>query len=332
LADIMRRTLVRRQMVEEHVGFVVDGLIETSLRGIDSHGVRLFPVYLAELDGGRSKARPELRWRGGGAMRLLDAGHALGLVAGRVAADEAVRLAREFGVGAVAVGNSNHFGAASCHTLAMARQGAVGIAMSNSDALVAPAGGRLPLFGTNPLAVAALGDDGELFCADFATSQAAYSKVKRRLERGEPLPAGWALTADGRDAGASEPGEAIAALQPLGGHKGQCLGMLVEMLCCLLAGMPLDHELAHLYAPPFDVPRQVSHLLLALDVASFADPAAFRARLAGWLALVRAQPAAGGGRVMAPGDPERETERQRRQEVPLDDDEWRSFDALAREG
>ena len=72
--------------------------------------------------------------------------------------------------------------------------------------------------------------------------------------------------ADGRDAaedggGAGETGE-IAALQPLGGYKGHCLGMLVEILCALLAGMPFDHELTHLYAPPYDTPRQVAHLFL----------------------------------------------------------------------
>src|SRR6185503_9273976 len=110
----MHAALAGRGVSPEHAAWVVDGLLFASLRGIDTHGVRLFPTYLAELDGGRARARPELRFSGQGrALRLLDAGAALGIVAGRFAAAEAVRLARDFGLGGVVVKNSNHFGAAS---------------------------------------------------------------------------------------------------------------------------------------------------------------------------------------------------------------------------
>src|SRR5262249_61634872 len=170
------------------------------------------------------------------------------------------------------VANSNHFAAASVYTLEMARQGVLGLAFTNSDALVAPSGGRHPLFGTNPLSLAVAGADGELFCVDMATSQVAYSKVKSHRERGLPLEPGWALTPEGEDAASAESGGEIGALQPLGGYKGHGLGMLVEVLCALLAGMPLDHELSHLYAPPYDTPRQVAHLFLAFDLAAFGDP------------------------------------------------------------
>jgi LDH2 family malate/lactate/ureidoglycolate dehydrogenase len=216
------------------------------------------------------------------------------------------------------VGNSNHFGAASVYTLEMARQGALGLAFTNSDALVAPAGGRHPLFGTNPLSLAVAGAGGELFCVDMATSQVAYSRVKSHQERGLPLEPGWATQ--------------IGALQPLGGYKGQCLGMIVEILCALLAGMPFDHELSHLYAPPYDTPRQVAHLFLAFDLAAFGDPAAFRARLAGLLATVREQEARAGERVINPGDLERAAELARERDgIPLSLEEAAFFAGLERE-
>ena len=154
LRRTIRQALLRRGLSAEHAGCVADGLVGTSLRGIDTHGIRLLPTYLAELDGGRARADPELLWQGEKAVRRLDAGGALGMVAGTVACREAVRLAGEHGVGAVSVANSNHFGAASVYTLDMARQGALGLAFTNGDALVAPFGGRHPLFGTNPLSLA----------------------------------------------------------------------------------------------------------------------------------------------------------------------------------
>ena len=311
----MRGVLDRRGLSAEHASYVVEGLLEASLRGIDTHGIRLFPTYVAELDGGRSRARPTLRWLGGGrAARLLDAGHALGLVAGRVACAEAARLAREHGVGAVAVRNSNHFGAGSVYSLAMARMGMVGLCFSNTDALVAPHNGVRPLFGTNPVSMAVQGRADDLFCADFATSQVAYSKVRHHQAHGMPLDPGWMV--DG-------------ALKPLGGHKGQCLGMIVEILCALLAGMPLDHELSHLYAPPFDEPRRVAHLFLALDMGAFRDPEEFRQELSRLMEIVRSQPAAGAERVIVPGDLEAESAAVRRVHgIPMDDEEWRLFESL----
>jgi LDH2 family malate/lactate/ureidoglycolate dehydrogenase len=341
----MAAALAHRGLSSEHAGFVVDGLLTASLRGIDTHGIRLFPVYLAELDGGRARARPEIRWQlGAPAFQVMDAGHALGLVAGQIACREAVRLAKANGIAAVAVKSSNHFGAASVYSLQMARAGVIGLAFTNSDALVAPAGGVAPLFGTNPLSAAALGAGGDLFCVDMATSQVSYSKVKSHRERGLPLEPGWAVTPDGRDAAegagdAAEPAEAspagdldVAALKPLGGHKGQCLGMLVEVLTALLTGMPFDHELSHLYAEPYDEPRQVAHLFLAIDVAAGEDPEVFRSRLSRLLNLTRAQEAGAGERVVAPGDLEQEAERERlARGIPLTAGEAAFFERIEAE-
>jgi ureidoglycolate dehydrogenase (NAD+) len=322
LAGLMGAALRRRGLSDEHAGYVVDGLIEASLRGVDTHGVRLFPTYLAELDGGRSRARPELAWSGDRpAARVLDAGGALGLVAGRIACAEAVRLAREQGVGAVSVQGSNHFGAASVYTLAMAREGALGLAFTNSDALVAPHHGIRPLFGTNPLSMAVRGEGDDLFCADLATSQVSYSRVKHHRSQGLPLEPGWAV--------ATEEGDGTPALKPLGGHKGQCLNMIVEILCALLAGMPLDHELSHLYAEPYDEPRRVAHFFLAIDPAAFLDPEGFRRSLSRLMTAVRDAPAEAGEHVIVPGDLENESTAARRLEgIPLTDEEDAFFARL----
>jgi ureidoglycolate dehydrogenase (NAD+) len=318
LERIMMRALAQRGVSEQHGHLVAAGLLWASLRGVDTHGVTLFPTYLRELDGGRARSQPVFSWTGdGGAMRVLDAGGALGLVAGHVAAHETVRLAKVHGVGAVSVRNSNHFGAASYFTSAMAEHDVVGLSFSNSDALVAPFNGARPLFGTNPISVAARGAGDELLCVDMATSQSSYSRIKQRRERGESIERGWALIGDGRDA--CDSNDAITALQPLGGYKGQCLSMIVELLCAILAATPCDHQMSHLYEPPFDVPRNVAHLFLAFDIARLDDVDGFRARLSQWLAVVRAQPGVRGAPVLVPGDLEMATHQERaRNGIPLD--------------
>jgi LDH2 family malate/lactate/ureidoglycolate dehydrogenase len=200
----------------------------------------------------------------------------------------------------------------------MADQGALGLCLSNSDALVAPFGGLRPMFGTNPMSMAMRGPGDELLCVDMATSQSSYTKIKQRRERGLPIEPRWAVGPDGRDA--SETGE-VAALQPLGGHKGQCLSMIVELLCTLVTGTPWDHELSHLYEPPYDAPRNVGHFLIAIDVAQLAGGLALAGRLGGWLSAIRAQPAAGEGGVLVPGDLERTAHLERtRDGIPVDPD------------
>lgn len=330
LDRLMRRALASRGVSPEHAGFVARALLDASRRGIDTHGVRLFPTYLRELDGGRSHARPRLAWSATSPTVLrLDAGAALGPVAAKIASREAVALAQHEGVGVVSVANSNHCGAVSSYTVEMARGGVVAFGFSNSDALVAPFGGTRPLIGTNPMSFAAAGADGEILCLDMATSQVAYSRVEEHRRAGRPLEPGWALDGEGRDAAELPPGAEVVALQPLGGYKGQGLGMMVEVLCALLADMPLDHELAHLYAPPYDEPRRVAHLFLALHVARFTDPERFAARLAALLGLVRAQEGVGGGVVRVPGDPEREAETARRQSgIPLTEADLEALQAV----
>jgi LDH2 family malate/lactate/ureidoglycolate dehydrogenase len=210
----------------------------------------------------------------------------------------------------------------------MARAGALGLSFTNSDALVAPHHGVRPLFGTNPLSMAVRGEGGDLFCADLATSQVSYSRVRHHRAQGLPLEPGWAIAEDGTDA-VEAPGGDIAALKPLGGHKGHCLNMIVEILCALLAGMPLDHELSHLYAEPYDEPRRVAHFFLAVDPAAFGDPDGFRRSLSRLMAAVREQPAVAGERVLVPGDLEdAATAARQAHGIPLTDDEAAFFARL----
>lgn len=327
ISALMQAALVDRGVSADHARDVVAGLVGASLRGIDTHGVRLFPVYLAELDGGRARATPDLAWSSGSpSTRRLDAGGALGLVAGMAATREAIRLARAQGIAAVSVGNSNHFAAASVFTIEIARAGMIGICCSNADALMAPFAGIAALFGTNPLSVCAPGTGDELFCLDMATSQVAFSQLKARLARGEPVPAGWAVRPDGEDAAGARSWDEVGALKPLGGYKGQGLAIAVAILSGLLARMPLDHELTHFYTEPFDAGRRVSHLMIAIDIAAFLPLPAFRERLTQYLAEIRGQAAVADRTVHVPGDLEAAAARSRREHgIPISDDDVIQF-------
>jgi LDH2 family malate/lactate/ureidoglycolate dehydrogenase len=304
---------------------VADALVDTSLRGIDTHGLRLLPQYLDELATGVANAAARIHVvRDRGAGLLIDADGSLGVLGGLAGAKFAAERAQAFGVGAVGVRNSNHFGAASVYTRRLARHGLVGIAVTSAASRVAPYGGVEPLFGTNPISVAAA-DEHDEFALDMATSQVCFGEVKHRRAAQRPLDSGWAT--DLRGLPTTEPDEAYA-LSPLGGYKGQGLAMAVTLLGSVLTGAPPDWHLAQVGEGTPGQGRGVGHLLLALDPCAFTGQAEFSAGLADLLGTIRAaSPAVQSRPVLAPGDPQRAHEHERWVHgIPLDE---RTADVLS---
>ncbi|TMP29958.1 lactate dehydrogenase [Pseudoalteromonas rubra] len=263
VCSIMQRELVKLGLSQDDALLIADMLTDTSLEGTDTHGIRLFPTYVNEFIGGRAKVIPNIQFVhetpvGG----LVDADGANGLVASSWAMREAICKAKQSWLGAVVVRNSNHFGAAANFTKMAAQEGLLGICMTNSDALVSLKGGLDAFLGTNPIAFSAPTPTGH-FSADFATSQVSYSKIKKMLAANEAIPESWANIEHTGE------GKSVRALTPLGGYKGQALGFFVQVMTALLAGMPFDHQLSHLYEAPYDSPRKVSHFFLAINPEMF---------------------------------------------------------------
>ncbi|MBD0742205.1 hypothetical protein BG418_12005 [Streptomyces sp. CBMA152] len=323
------RALGAHGVDDDACALVADALVETTARGVATHGLRLLPGYLDDLARGVANPAPKFETvRDSGPAVLLDADAALGVVAGLTGARVAVRRAAEYGVAAVVVRNSNHFAAASIHSRAMSRAGMVGWAMTSASSRVAPHHGRKPLLGTNPISVAA-GEGDHEFALDMATSQVCLGEVRERGRRGRTLEPGWAVDPDGRDT--CDPAQA-ATLSPLGpGHKGQGLGMVVTLLTAVLADAPLDWQLDHIERAQAGEGRKVAHFLLCLDPAFYSGRDAFAERLRDLVETTRNAPAAGEAAVRCPGDPERRRQSDAAREgIALDPDTARALYVLAR--
>jgi len=146
-------TILKQEEVE---GFsanaVADGLVHASLRGVDSHGIRLFPHYLAALKGGRINGKPQFSFdKTSESTGILDADNAFGHAAGLRAVKEVVDLADKAGMGSVSVKRSTHFGAASFFGLEIAKHDMLGFSFTHSDPLIPPTGGKKPFLGNNPI-------------------------------------------------------------------------------------------------------------------------------------------------------------------------------------
>lgn len=282
---------------------VVDGLIQTSLRGVDSHGIRLLPHYVRSVRIGRIKKNPRFSLKKTSETTIImDADHGLGIAAGVEAMSTAVSLARKSGIGAVAVKNSTHFGAAALYSLIAAKKNMIGLSFTNSDSLVFPHGGKSAYLGTNPICFAAPVAGEEPFCLDMATSSVAWNRILIHKKKNAPLEKGWAADENGEEC--LNPGNAVGLL-PLGGYKGYGLGLMVEILCSGLTGMPYGKHINPMY-PLNDGRRYLSHFFLAIDIKKFQNLKVFKKRLKNIVDELRSIPVADGHeRVMVSGDPEK---------------------------
>ena len=253
-------------------------LVLADATGLPSHGVSRVPMYVGHLRNDRvdGKAVPKLESTLAAAARV-DAGSGFAFLACEVAIADAIERARAVGVGAVAVTNSHHFGAAALPLEPLARAGFVGIAMGNSPAAMPGWGGRRPLFGTNPIAAVFPRSVGGSVVIDLSLSEVARGKIMVAAKQGKPIPLGWALDAAGQpttDARAALSGSML----PAGGVKGAMLALMVELLVCSLAGANFGSEADSFFEDAGNRPR-IGQFFLVLNPAGFAGAGTYGDRV-----------------------------------------------------
>ena len=243
-------------------------LVMADQDGLPSHGLQRMGFYMAQARAGKvvAGARPQVT-RDGAVVRV-DAGFGLSFAAVALGAEAAQAVARELGVAIVSIGRSHHFGVAGQPVEDLARAGFIALAFSNSPAAMAPWGGAQALYGTNPVAFAVPRAGAEPLVIDLSLSHVARGKVMLAQKRGEPIPEGWALDAEGRpttDADAAMAGTMV----PAGGAKGAALALMVELLTAGLAGANFAYQASSLFDDK-GPPPNLAHLLLVIDPARFA--------------------------------------------------------------
>ncbi len=274
-------------------------LIWANLRGTDSHGIIRIPRYIDLLNAKSINPAPNIRVeRKMGAAVVLEADRAPAAVAMTQAVAEAVACAREVGVGWCAARNITHSGAIGYFAVQVAEAGMAGMVMSASGPMMAYPGTRVSAVSSNPIAFAVPRRNGRPYLIDFSTSVAANGKIMGAKDRGEKVPLGWGLDAQGNDT--TDPG-AIETLLPLGGAKGAGLSFMIECMTSLLLANPRiapDLEDRSIEDNPF-----LNGAVMAINVGAFGDPAVFE-REAERLgqAIVALPRAEGVEKIMLPGE------------------------------
>jgi LDH2 family malate/lactate/ureidoglycolate dehydrogenase len=300
---------------------VTDVHVDSDLRGEESHGFRLLLMHLERIRAGTIRTKPKVTvLRDHGAIALFDAHHSLGQVVAARAMELAMEKARRFGIGAVAIRTNNSITSCKYYPLMAARAGMIGIAYSNSRAMMPPEGAITRKVGNNPMAIAAPTGEEPVFVLDLACT-VAREKVRVAALEGKPIPEGWALDEAGNPTTDAQAALASGIQLPFGGYKAFGLGVAHEVLTSVLAGGALFTGTGSGFVP-FDNPYHASQYVQAIDIAAFDDPAAFRARMDAMIRSIRdVQLRPGVARIFLPGERgQEEMARRRVHGIPLPPD------------
>lgn len=325
--SIIKGALLKEGVDEQVAEYVAQGLTSTSLRGVDSHGIRLIHHYLAGVKSGRINPRPQFKVEKKMATAaVLDADDTFGHAACMEAVKVAVQMAGEFGSGHVAVKNSTHFGAAAYYSIEIASHDMVGMSFTHSDSLIVPTFGKRSFLGNNPICFAAPVKDEEPFCLDMATSITTFNEIRRLRETGERAPEGVGLDSEGRPS--TDPNE-ITMLTPVGEYKGYGLSLMVEILCSMLTGMNYGPHISKMFEK-LENKRHLGQFVSALNISAFQEVDVFKERMSLLLNELRSEPSLDpGNRVMVADDPQKKNYARRTMEgIPLTKAELTQFEHL----
>ena len=315
LRAFVRELFVRAGMSLEHARTVADVLIWANLRGVDSHGVLRIPRYVEMIETGVVNPKATITTRTETAAALLiEADRAIGPVALTFAMTAAVGKARQVGIGLAFVRATTHTAALGYYTLKAAEDGMAAIALAGSWPNMAYHGARAAGVSTSPISIAVPGGERGPVVLDMGTGVVAVGKLTQARKTGQPIPPGWALDGDGNPT--TDPARAEIPL-PLGGPKGSGLALMFELITSLIVANPILAD--HLDGTPGGQRHKQNALALAIDIARFTDPAAFRREVDRLVRILKGLPRDPAVlEILMPGERGRRTFEQRtRQGIPV---------------
>ena len=243
--DLAKKILLFNGCDEENASILSDTIMRAERDGSLSHGLFRLPAYVASLKSGKvnGKARPEVKKISPSVIKVLG-NSALAPMVLKVGLPELIKLAKETGVAVLAITNSHHMAAMWPETEAIAESGLVGFACTSYKPMVAPAGAKKALFGTNPISFAWPRPGKTPVVYDMATAAMAMGEVMVAARDGHKVPLGTGLNKDGKET--TDPKEISkgGVLLPFGGYKGSAIAMMVELLAGALVGENFSYETA----------------------------------------------------------------------------------------
>jgi LDH2 family malate/lactate/ureidoglycolate dehydrogenase len=201
---------------------------------------------------------------------------------------------------------------AAAYAIPAVEAGLMAMIFSNASPGMPPWGGKDRMLGTNPLCMAAPAGRHKPIILDMSPAVAARGKIRRAERRGEQIPVGYALDAQGRPT--TDPRAALAGgvVLPIGTYKGSGLAMFMDIFGGVISGAGFAGSVGD-QSKDFERPQDVGHFFLAMKPNLFISEEDYRTRIDMLIERVRAAPRADGfAEILLPGEPEDRIEAERR--------------------
>ncbi len=279
--DLVTRALVAAGANDAMARSVARALVLAESQGLSGHGLSRVGQYSTHLRNGRANGAAIAKVaRQKGAALLVDAGTGLAFPACDLAIEKAIATARELGVCFAGITNSHHAGVMVDHLRPVAQAGMVAIAFANSPAAMPAAGGKHPVFGTNPVAAIFPRRNGDPLMIDLSLSEVARGKLMVAAKEGKSIPIGWAVDADGEPT--TDPNKGLTgSMLPVGAAsspKGAMLALMVELMVTAVIGAQFGFEASSFFVDEGNQPR-IGQAFIVIDPGALAGTDAYYDRM-----------------------------------------------------
>lgn len=242
---------------------------QNSLSGVYSHGLNRFPVVVDYLKKGEIDPTAEASCISAvGSVERWDGHRGFGPLNAKKAMKRAIDLAKENGIGLVALGNNNHWMRGGTYGWQAADAGCIGICWSNTCPNMAAWGAKDNHIGNNPLIMAVPKSDGQHIMVDCALSQFSYGKLETTRLAGKRLPVVGGYDEEGNLTDDPAAIERTRRMIPIGYWKGSGLSILLDLIATILTGANSVAKIG-----TFGDEIGLTQIMIAIDPTKFQEAA-----------------------------------------------------------
>jgi uncharacterized oxidoreductase len=311
---------------DEQAETVTEILVDTSLHGIDSHGVRALPQYVRKMKRGQIRPDAEITvLRDTVTTALWTSLQQFGHVVAKKAMEEAIKKAETYKMGWVST-VSPHIGALYYYSLLAAKKDMIGIVTGRTtNYRTTPYGGKEGRLATNPLSICLPAHEENPILLDMATSIVAGGHIAVMATRGQKVPEGWLLDKNGNPT--TDPNDYNLRggfLVPFGTYKGYGLNLIIQALPTFIPEIGIEKERSQGITH--------AHTFMALDPNGFMPVQVYKERTDAWIRFIKSCPPLSGREVLIPFEREwREWDRRIKEGISVDESHWKSLIEVGKE-
>ena len=308
---------------------VSHGLCDASLRGVDSHGIKLLRHYVNVGITKRKNPKPKFKFiKKYPCLQVLDADHAYGLAAGMKAIDKGIQIAKKYGVGMIPVTNSTHPGALASIAMRASKKGYAAFAFTHADSLMLSHNSSERYFGTNPICFTCPRDGEEPYCLDMSTTVISWNKLLNYRNNSKKFK-GY-IAADIKGNLTRDPKKANS-LRPIGDYKGFGLASMIEIISGIYTGMPFGHMILPMFTIPNDKKRSLGQFYIVFKVDGYLTKKEFSKKVKIMSNQIRNLKPSKTKKVLVPNDPEINMSKIRiKSGIPLDKNTYQDLKYLSK--